>query len=277
MRFGQHPAPRSRLALRTASTRAASKVGALFIILALITMLARFAPVSAAPMAQEPLAAITAPTDGQTLRGNVAIIGSAAHPDFDRYELAYGPEPNPNDAWQNFSGNNQQISDAALGVWNTNVVADGLYTLRLRVIRADSNFSEAFVRGVKVGNQQPLGTPTVNVPAPTFGPEITIAPQGTIMVEQPPTASPTPRNNASNSQTTTGTPSSKSNASSGNSTTFNDLIGSACISGLGWTAVAFGLFFLIKIARSLLKNTRRRQRRKFSDADTQSTPPAPAQ
>jgi hypothetical protein len=261
MHFGQHPSRRS--------------VGALFIILTLIALLAL--PVNAAPIAQEPLAAITAPTAGQQLRGNVTIIGSAAQPDFDRYELAYGPEPNPNDAWQVFGGNNQQISNAALGVWNTNVVADGTYSLRLRVIRTDANYIEAFVRGLKVTNQQPIGTPTSIPPAPTFGPESTIAPQGTIIIEQPPTASPTPRNNVTNSQTTTGTPSSKPNAAAGNATTFNDLIGSACLVGLGWTAGAFGLFFLIKIVRSQLKNTRRRQRRKLSDADTQSTPPAPAQ
>jgi hypothetical protein len=274
----------NRIALRTASarsetparTRAWSRsIGALFIILALIALLAL--PVSAAPIKQEPLAAITSPTDGQQLRGNVAIIGSAILPDFERYELAYGPEPNPNDAWQAFGGNNQQVSNNTLGIWNTNVVADGTYTIRLRVIRTDSNYNEAFVRGVKVSNQQPLGTPTSIPPAPTFGPEATIAPQGTIIVEQPPTASPTPRNNVTNSQTTTGTPASNSNTTGGNSTTFNDLIGSACLTGLGWTAGAFILFGLITVSRGQLKHYRRRQRRKLSDADTQSTPPAPAQ
>jgi hypothetical protein len=234
-------------------------------------------PVSAAPIKQEVLAAITSPTDGEQLRGNVAITGSASHPDFDRYELAYGPDPNPNDAWQVFSGNNQPVVNSALGVWNTNVVADGTYIIRLRVIRHDSNYIEAFVRGVKVSNQQALGTPTSILPAPTFEPEATIAPEGTIIVEQPPTASPTPRNNVTNSQITTGTPASKPNTAAGNATTLNDLIGSACITGLGWTIAAFGFFAVITFVRSQLKHARRRQHRKHSDATTQSTPPASAQ
>ncbi|HZY45395.1 MAG TPA: hypothetical protein VFF70_11660, partial [Anaerolineae bacterium] len=128
------------------------------IITALITLLAL--PVQAAPLNQDAQATITTPTDGQVVNGNVLISGSAAHPDFDRYEIAYGPDPNPNDAWQIFVNNNQMVAANTLGTWNTSVLVDGTYIIRLRVIRRDSNYTEAFVRGIKVSNQQPVGTPT---------------------------------------------------------------------------------------------------------------------
>lgn len=249
-------------------------VGALLVISVLGVSLTHSA--NAAVLQQTNAAVITSPTEGQLLQGNVTITGSASHHNFDRYELAYGPEPNPNDSWQGFGGNNQQVTDGQLGIWNTRVVADGTYTIRLRVIRKDSNYDEAFVRSVKISNQQPIGTPTFAVPPPTFGPEVTSAPVGTIMVEQPPTSMPTSSSNAANAPSVTGTPSEKSNASGNNSVTFTDLAGSACLGGLGWTFAVFVLLGVIVFSRSQLKHYRRRQRRKLSNADTQSTPPAAA-
>ena len=233
----------------------------------------------AAPLSQAAAATITSPTDGQALRGNVAITGAATHPDFERYELAYGPDPNPNDAWQVFSGNNQSVDNGPLGIWNTSVVADGTYIIRLRVIRKDGNYNEAFARGLKIGNQQSNTPPTINVPAPTFGPEATVEPVGTIMVEQPPTSAPTSSANAANNtQTLSNTVSANaSNSTNSSSNTFTKLISSACLSGLGWTFGAFILFGVIALGRGKFKNFRRRQRKNLSDANTQSTPPPAAQ
>src|SRR5512136_3169578 len=157
-----------------------------------------FQPALAAPQPQgQAIAQITSPTDGQTLTGLVTITGSADHPDFARWELAYGPDPNPNDAWQPFADGKQSVHDGTIGTWNTGVVADGGYMLRLRVVRKDSNYDEAFVRGLLVSNSAPVGTPTSIPPAATFPaeqPTFTAAeaaqPAAPIKVEQPPTSVP---------------------------------------------------------------------------------------
>jgi flagellar biogenesis protein FliO len=254
-------------------TSARRSFGALFIILTFIAMLAL--PVSAAPVKQDAQAVITAPTDGQAVNGIITISGSASHPDFERYELAYGPDPNPNDAWQNFAGNNQQVSNNTLGSWNTNVVADGTYIIRLRVIRHDSNYNEAFVRGIKVSNQQPIGTPTSIPVIPTFGPESTIAPISTIVIEQPPTSVPAAASNSvSNTNASNSTRNTNNTASGG--VTVGGLMGSACLTGLGWTALAFILFGAVSFGRIQYKRYLRQQRKKISNASSQSTPPPSA-
>ena len=215
-------------------------------------------PAWAAPLGQEAQAAITSPTEGQEIVGLVTISGSASHPDFDRYELAYGPEPNPNDAWQPFGGNNQPISHAVLGVWDTTKVADGTYSLRLRVVRHDGNYTEVFVRGLRVRNQQPTGTPTSIPPAPTFGPEATLVPVGTVLVEQPPTSVPAVSSSAG-SATSGGSASRRSNSASGFD---GSLITSACLSGILWAFGLFGLLGAIQVGRIGYKQYLRRQRKK---------------
>jgi hypothetical protein len=242
------------------------------IISALITILAL--PVQAAPLNQDAQAIITSPTDGQTVSGNVSISGSASHPDFDRFEIAYGPDPNPNDAWQVFVNNNQMVAANTLGTWNTSVLVDGTYIIRLRVIRHDSNYSEAFVRGLKVSNQQPIGTPTSVPPAPTFGPEATLPAIAPIIIEQPPTNVPVV---SANSTSNTAANNSQGAVSNSGGVSLGSLMGSACITGLGWTFAAFCLFGAIIFGRSQYKRFLRTQRKKLSDANTQSAAPSSAQ
>jgi hypothetical protein len=237
----------------------------------------------AAPLAQDRIAAITAPTDGQELQGAVTITGSANHPEFDRFELAFGPEPNPNDAWQVFATSKQPAANAALGVWDTGSVGDGMYSLRLRVVRKDSNYDEVFVRGLHVGNQQPLSTPTSSVPQATFPPEPTtdiatavpgVEPTArsvpTVLVEQPPTSLP-----AAVAPGATPTP-ARGTGSSG-SAAFVDLgpIASTCLSGAILAGFAFALLGVIQLARALYKSYLRfRYKKSHAHADSHATPPA---
>jgi len=73
-------------------------------------------PAQAAPQPQgQAIAQIASPAEGQTLTGLVAVSGSADHPEFARWELAYGPDPNPNDAWQPFASGDQPILNGTIG------------------------------------------------------------------------------------------------------------------------------------------------------------------
>ena len=237
-------------------------------------------PISAPAQQQQTqdIAAITAPTDGQAITGLVTVIGSANHPEFNRYELAYGPEPNPSDAWQTFATVKQPVSNGPLGTWNTGVVPPGMYSLRLRVVRKDSNYTEAFVRGLQVGQASSAGTPTSIPPAPTFPPEqptFTAAdaarPAATIFIEQPPTSVPAAapaaaiRTPASSDTRRASTVTSPLNAG---------LLASTCVSG---SAFAIGLFVVvgaIQAGRYGYKQYRRQWRKKPSshaDSEPDST------
>ncbi len=152
-------------------------------------------PASAARQTQENIAIITSPTDGQAVSGLVPIFGSVASIDFSRYELAYGPDPNPTDAWQPFATAEVLLTNAQIGVWDTTSLPPGTYAIRLRVIRSDGNFAETIVRGLQVGpaaTETPAATPTDIPPAPTFEAETQITIQPTVVIQQPPTPTPAP-------------------------------------------------------------------------------------
>jgi hypothetical protein len=232
------------------------------IILMSLTLLGR---AHAAPLTQGPDSAqITAPTEGQALSGLVTISGSANHPEFARYELAYGPDPNPNDVWQPFAEGNQPVDNGTLGTWNTSVIADGQYALRLRVIRKDSNYSEGFVRGLQVSNSGPVGTPTSIPPAPTFPAEQAtlpaegeVQPIATVMVEQPPTS--VPEATAALNATPRSTAANRNAAVPG--LNFGQF-GSACVSGVALTVGVFVIVGVIQVGRWGVKQVRRQQRRR---------------
>jgi hypothetical protein len=242
------------------------RISLAFALIALIS-LGLLHPAQAAPQLQgQDIAQITSPTEGQAISGLVTISGSADHPDFARWELAYGPDPNPSDHWQPFAEGKQPVHDATIGTWNTGVIADGGYMLRLRVIRKDSNYSEAFIRGLKVSNTAPVGTPTSIPPAATFPaeqPTFTAAeaaqPAATIMVEQPPASVPEARVVQTNQpQTNVASRRSAAPASSFDAKQF----GSACLNG---AIIAVGLFVVlgvIQAGRWGVKQLRRSQKRK---------------
>jgi hypothetical protein len=125
----------------------------------------------------------------------VPIEGSATHPQFLKYEIHYGPEPNPGDQWTPISGSpfTVPVVQGRLGLWDTTIIPDGLYSLRLRVVRLDGNYEDYFVRGVLVSNTRPTETPTRQATPTRAGPTDTPVPTPTIVIGVPTVASPTPK------------------------------------------------------------------------------------
>lgn len=160
------------------------------LVLGMVLALASILPVLAQPSGQ-----ITSPRDRASVRGLVPIEGSATHPQFQKYELHFGPEPNPGDQWTPV-GNSPffvPVVQGRLALWDTTVIPDGLYSLRLRVVRLDGNYDEYFVRGIQVANTRPTETPT-RAATPTLAlPTETPSPTPTIVIGVPTVPSPTPR------------------------------------------------------------------------------------
>lgn len=152
---------------------------------------------AAPPNQQAQLAFITFPANNEVVRGVISITGSATHPAFDRFQVAYAQEPvSGNNAWVIIGvERREQVVNGELTVWDTRTVPDGSYSLRLRVVRTDGNYGEIEARQVVVANSQPTETATSLAPAvapPTITPT-PLPPTPTVVIAQPVVDTPTPR------------------------------------------------------------------------------------
>lgn len=112
---------------------------------------------------------IQKPAAGDVIAGIVAVEGSAVDPNFLRYELAFRRESPPGGDWIVFAESDSPVSNGTLALWDTTVgrnanapvFPDGVYQLRLRVVRQDYNYDEYFVSGFTISNDTPTATPTI--------------------------------------------------------------------------------------------------------------------
>lgn len=152
--------------------------------------------VAAPPTQGEDIAIITEPASNAVVQGTVQIVGSASYPTFQFYVVDIGPEPNPGDQWSTIGvTHDTPVFNGVLETWDTTQFPDGSYTIRLRVVRVDGNYSEFFARQVVVSNTQPVPTDTPEVeetPTPTVTPT-SVPPTPTIVIDQPVVDTPTPR------------------------------------------------------------------------------------
>ncbi len=112
---------------------------------------------------------ILSPVPGSVVAGNIQVLGAAIHPLFLQYQLEYGPDPNPGNLWYPASGISQNpIFNGLLGIWNTTLVQDSVYQLRLRVTLRDGTSLATVVNNIRVQNQAPTPIPsaTPNIPRP---------------------------------------------------------------------------------------------------------------
>jgi hypothetical protein len=126
------------------------------------------------------------PRTGDAVAGFAPIIGTAVITDFVEYQVHLSPTGAENWSWQETS--RRVVRNSILHILNTYKLEDGNYDLRVRAIRRDGNYSEAFLRKLEVRNANPpTATPAVNelgTPQPA-SPLLPLTPQ-------PPTVTPTP-------------------------------------------------------------------------------------
>jgi hypothetical protein len=137
------------------------------------------------------LAAINSPSDNSVVRGTVPIVGTAVDPNFWKYEVHYAPEPNPSDQWVLIGTIHEtQVISGLLETWETTIIPDGTYSLRLRDVNRTGNYAEIYVRGILVANAEPTETATpTEAPLPTA--TMTPAATPTFMIPTSPLAQPT--------------------------------------------------------------------------------------
>ncbi|MGD2206862.1 MAG: hypothetical protein PVH17_08795 [Anaerolineae bacterium] len=191
------------------------------------------------------LGQITSPRDRAQVRGLVPIEGSATHPQFQKYEVHFGPEPNPGDQWTPVGGSpfSVPVVQGRLSLWDTTIIPDGLYSLRLRIVRADGNYDEYYVRGIQVANTRPTPTATREATPTPAEPTDTPSPTPTVVIGVPTVASPTPKPTSTPLPTTppTDTPEPVN-------LPFQNVSEAACWGAVATTAVfvGIGLIFALK-------------------------------
>lgn len=142
---------------------------------------------------------ISSPAAGSAISGDVPVIGTAVIEPFQKYELHFKIEPSGDDGYVYFDGNTSPVNGGQLGIWRASGLAPGIYTLRLRVVKADGNYAEFFAPNLSV-NQGPAPTPTSasatitptsSIPTPTYTPAPSATPNVGAVV-QPQLSGPTP-------------------------------------------------------------------------------------
>jgi hypothetical protein len=106
-----------------------------------------------------PPIAITSPTGGDVVGGEVTITATTDILGFASAQLDFAYASDPTGTWFTIGNSSQPEIDSPLAVWDTSLITDGDYVLRLRVTLGDGTFEETTVQ-IKVQNDAPILTPT---------------------------------------------------------------------------------------------------------------------
>lgn len=140
---------------------------------------------------------IGSPRSGGVLQGVVTISGSSDITGFVSAEVSFTYAEDPTGTWFTVALNNQPVLNDGLATWDTTVITDGDYVLRLRVYLIDGSSREVLVSGLRVRNYTPVETPTPipiapeATPLPTITPTAIPFPTPTSLPRNPATLAPT--------------------------------------------------------------------------------------
>ncbi len=121
---------------------------------------------------------ITAPQPLQALQGQVRVLGVTDVPGFRQATLFFGYAQDPTETWFLIAEKHIPTHEGLIGRWDTTLITDGDYILRLVVEDLQGRRYEATVP-VRVRNYTPVETPTPlpfspeGTPQPTFTPSPT--------------------------------------------------------------------------------------------------------
>ena len=240
-------------------------VSASFILVTLIWLIQLSAVIAAPPSQGQDLAIITEPANNAVVGGTVQILGSADHPEFQFYIIEFHPEPVTNDRWQIIGDIHETpVVNNVLETWDTSIIPDGSYTLRLRVVKLDGNYNEFFSQQVVVSNAVPTPTDTVEATATPATPTATpteLPPTPAIVIEQPIVDTPTPRPVPTSPPLEDPEEESQSFIPTVSGFSFSPLV-TACLYGGGLMMAVFLMFGFLSALRAFIKGFVDRRRLK---------------
>ena len=241
-----------------------SKVMRYGLLLSLILLAFNSGKSAAAPNIQEQVWTITGPTEGSTVSGEIAIVGTATHPNFDSYGVLYaaGPRPTADSQWVPLVfGTKTMVVNGSLATWDTTTVPNGQYTLALAVYEVGNTEPKLhFTNNITVFNEDVTPTPQptpepIEVDTPL--PEESLEPIDAPTLEQPPTATPRP------------TPTLAADEDQGDGSTFDpsqylsiDAIKEAAKLGIQVAVLLYAVGLLYTAAKAVIRHYLRQMRKR---------------
>ena len=99
-------------------------------------------------LAFAPPAGILSPRSGSEIGGMVEFVGTTPANDFLRWELAWSP--GGRDDWQFLVSSEQPATNSLLARLDLGQLTAGVYDFQLRVVRTDMNYTDYYVRGLRL-------------------------------------------------------------------------------------------------------------------------------
>lgn len=140
----------------------------IFVLLILVANAANAQQETPTPSPTEAGPSISSPVSGQAVQGSVSIEGNSSVTGFVSAELSFAYAGDTTDTWFLIDESDEPVQAGVLAQWDTGVITDGDYDLRLRVFLEDGSQLDAVVRGLRVRNYTPLETDTPTPVTPTL-------------------------------------------------------------------------------------------------------------
>jgi hypothetical protein len=125
---------------------------------------------------------VDTPRNGDVVQGVVTIQGSTDLTGFQSAEVSYAYEQGEEKNWFLIYQSSEPQNGGTLAVWDTTMIADGNYILKVQAFLEDGSTVETIVTGLRVRNYSPVETSTflpgsLYVNTPTITPEILVTPR----------------------------------------------------------------------------------------------------
>lgn len=105
------------------------------------------------------------PSSGDLLQGLVNIVGSTNVDGFISNDISFSYANDTTGTWFLIAYSTHIVNDEILCEWDTTLVTDGNYDLRLRIFLRDGTVSETIVEDLRIRNYQVIETPII-IPSP---------------------------------------------------------------------------------------------------------------
>lgn len=145
-----------------------------------------------------PTAEILMPLAGQAVQGRVPVLVYTAIQGFQSAELYFGYTDDQTGTWFLIAQNEEPLTGTEMTAWDTGLITDGNYNLRLVVLLQDGTKLNSMVGGIRVRNYSPIetSTPTPVIPSATLSPGELPTSTATPLPTTTPTPTPLPTNPA---------------------------------------------------------------------------------
>jgi len=141
-------------------------------------------PVNAQTPSAKPV--VISPRAGEAVQGRVEINGITELEGFQRAEVEFRYTNDPRGTWFLIGETDQPVNPGKIIEWDTSLITDGNYDLRLTVFLKDGRIISTSIAGIRVRNYSSIETPT-----PVLSGQVNPDPSRQVTAAPSPTPRPT--------------------------------------------------------------------------------------